>query len=277
MGGEAGEGVATLTATILGCGSSTGVPRIGGEWGACDPSDPRNRRRRCALLIEQAGTGGVTRILIDTGADLREQLIDAGVSTVDAVFYTHDHADHIHGIDDLRVAAIRRRRRVPVHADATTGCELRQRFGYCFETPPGGAYPPILELHEIEPGVSVTVAGEGGPVTVLPFAQIHGDIISLGFRVGGLAYSSDLNALPDASIALLRHLDVWVVDALRWRPHPSHFAVPDALEWIARLAPRRAILTNMHMDLDFATLARLLPDGVEPAHDGLRMALDPRR
>lgn len=264
---------ATLTATILGCGSSTGVPRIGGEWGACDPGTPRNRRRRCSLLIERHANGGTTRVLIDTGADLREQLNDAAVTSIDGVFYTHDHADHTHGIDDLRVLALRRRRRVPVHADPRTAGELRSRFGYCFKTPPRSGYPPILDLHEIGPGAAVTIDGRGGSITALPFAQTHGDIPSLGFRVAGLGYSSDLNGLPGASIDALGGLDLWIVDALRWRPHPTHFSVADALEWIERLRPARAVLTNMHMDLDYRTLARLLPDGVVPAHDGMRLTL----
>jgi phosphoribosyl 1,2-cyclic phosphate phosphodiesterase len=268
-----GDGGDTLTATVLGCGSSTGVPRIGNDWGACDPADPRNRRRRCALLIERRRAGGVTRVLIDTGADLREQLIDAAATTIDGVLYTHDHADHIHGIDDLRVAAINRRRRVPVYADVRTGRELVRRFGYCFETPSGSGYPPILDMHEVAPGDTVTIDGEGGPIEAVPFAQRHGDIDALGYRVAGLAYSSDLNDLPDASLEQLAGLDVWIVDALRWRPHPTHFSVSDALTWIARLRPASAFLTNMHMDLDYRTLAGILPPGVAPAHDGLRVTL----
>jgi len=267
------DGGDALTATVLGCGSSTGVPRIGNDWGACDPADPRNRRRRCALLIERRRAGGVTRVLIDTGADLREQLIDAAVTTIDGVLYTHDHADHIHGIDDLRVAAINRRRRVAVYADVRTGQELVRRFAYCFETPPGSGYPPILDLHEVTPGDPVTIDGDGGPIEATPFLQRHGDIDSLGYRVAGLAYSSDLHDLPDASLARLAGLDVWIVDALRWRPHPSHFSVSDALAWIERVGPRRAYLTNMHMDLDYRTLAGILPSGVEPAYDGLRLTL----
>ena len=263
-----------LTATIMGCGSSTGVPRIGGEWGACDPSEPKNRRRRCSLMIERRGEGGITRLLIDSGADLREQLIDIAATTIDGVLYTHDHADHIHGIDDLRVAAIKRRRRVPVHADQRTAGELNRRFGYCFKTPPGSGYPPILDLHALNPGTPVTVDGDGGPITALPFEQDHGDISSLGFRIGRLAYSSDLHDLSDASVKSLVGLDTWIVDALRWRPHPTHFSVDDAISWIRRIKPAKGILTNMHMDLDYKTLTNLLPRGVVPAFDGMRLTIE---
>jgi phosphoribosyl 1,2-cyclic phosphate phosphodiesterase len=275
MGGDEGGSAAgkRLLFTILGCGSSTGVPRIGGEWGACDPADPRNRRRRCSLLVQRTSAAGTTTVLVDTGPDLREQLIGVGTRSIDAVLYTHDHADHTHGIDDLRFAALAARRRIDIHADERTAALLRKRFDYCFETPPGSFYPPIVRHHLIAPGEPVTVEGKGGPITAMPFLQHHGDIDSFGFRFAGLAYSADLCGLPDASLVHLGGLSVWVVDALRLRPHPTHFCLADALGWIERLAPRRAILTNMHLDLDYATLARRLPPGVEPAHDGLSLSL----
>ena len=187
------------------------------------------------------------------------------------MLYTHEHADHIHGIDDLRIAALRRRRRVPVHADAATGAGLRRRFGYCFETPPGSGYPPILDLHEATPGSPITVDGPAGPITATPFVQSHGDIDSLGYRIGGLAYSSDLNDLPAQSQAVLSGLDVWIIDALRWRAHPTHLSVDEAISWASRLKVPRAILTNLHMDLDYRTLLSVLPANVEPAYDGLRI------
>lgn len=255
---------------ILGCGSSTGVPRVGPDgpdWGACDPDNPRNRRTRCSILVEQDGVV----ILIDTSPDLREQLLAARCGRIDAVLYTHDHADQIHGIDDLRSIAYFARRRLPVFADAITFETLRARFGYCFETPPGSGYPPILDGRIIpEPFGPFSVHGQGGAsVEVVPFAQEHGRIRSLGFRIGDLAYSADVSALDEAAFQALAGVDTWIVDALRDAPHPTHSHVEQSLEWIARVKPRRAILTNMHIDLDYEVLARRLPPGVIAAHDGL--------
>lgn len=260
---------ASLTITILGCGSSGGVPRVGQGWGACDPREPRNRRRRCSILVERRGSSGTTRVLVDTSPDLREQLLDAHVDALDGVLFTHAHADHTHGIDDLRPLAIQHRRRIDVYADEDTFKALHKRFGYCFETPPGSGYPPILNAHRFHDGGEITIEGRGGPIVALPFRQHHGDIDSFGFRFGGLAYSSDVNGLPDSSLPKLRHLDVWIIDALREHPHPSHFTVAEALSHIAAAKPRRAILTDMHTDLDYASLQRKLPDMVEPAYDGL--------
>jgi phosphoribosyl 1,2-cyclic phosphate phosphodiesterase len=259
----------SLRLTILGCGSSAGVPRIGGHWGACDPANPKNRRRRCSLLVERNGPGGVTRVLIDTTPDLRQQLLDAGVGEVQAVLYTHDHADHTNGIDELRSIALNMRQRVPVWADQRTGETLQTRFSYCFYRAPGSDYPPILELNRLMPGQAVEIDGPGGAVAVLPFEVRHGQIDALGFRVGDVAYTPDLNAIPDESLAALADLDVWIIDALRRSPHPSHFTLAESLGWIARLAPKRAVLTNMHIDLDYDTLASELPPHVTPAHDGL--------
>jgi len=263
----------TLHFTILGCGSSPGVPRIDGHWGACDPANPKNRRRRCALLVERFDGDKRTTVLVDTGPDVREQIISSGVDALDAVLYTHDHADHAHGIDDLRILAYRARRRIDVYFDDVTGGILKRRFDYCFETPAGSAYPPILNAHSIRSGQTLTIDGAGGEIEVLPFRQHHGDIDSLGFRFGDLAYSSDLHDLPSDSIALLEGLDVWIVDALRYSKHPSHFSVAQALEWTARIAPKRAILTHLHIDLDYETLRAELPDGVEPAFDGMRLTV----
>jgi phosphoribosyl 1,2-cyclic phosphate phosphodiesterase len=264
----------TLKFTILGCGSSGGVPRPALGWGDCDPSNPKNRRRRTSLLVERRSAGGVTRALVDTSPDLREQLLDTDVDWLDAVLFTHAHADHIHGIDDLRAFFIKRRRRVDVYMDRDTAAALRVRFGYCFQSPPGSEYPPILTDHLLEAGRCETLHGEGGVITALPLLQEHGDISSLGFRFAGLAYSCDLSALPEATIAALEGLDVWVVDALRYRPHPSHFSVDDALAWIERIKPSRAILTNLHSDLDFDRLRAQLPPNVEPAYDGLTIEME---
>ena len=268
-----------LKFTILGCGSSGGVPRPALGWGACDPKNPKNRRRRTSLLVERRGDGGdgngggVTRVLIDTSPDLREQLLDAEVDGLDAVLYTHEHADHTHGIDDLRAIFIKQRRLIDVYMDDYTGRAMRARFGYCFESPPGSEYPPIVMGHRLTAGQPVIVNGQGGPITALPILQEHGDIASLGFRFGGLAYSCDLSGLPAASAAALSGLDVWIVDALRDRPHPSHFSLDDALAWIGRLKPRRAILTNMHADLDYEALRARLPPAAEPAFDGMTLTV----
>jgi phosphoribosyl 1,2-cyclic phosphate phosphodiesterase len=263
----------TLTATILGCGSSTGVPRVGLGWGDADPNNPKNRRRRCSLLVERRNAAGRTCVLVDTSPDLREQLLDAEVEWLDAVLYTHEHADHTHGIDDLRPLTLKRRRRIDVYADVPTARALNARFGYCFVTPAGSEYPPIVTEHPLEAGRPVTITGDGGTIVALPFLQVHGDMGSLGFRFGNLAYSADVSAIAPESLPLLEGLDLWILDALRYRPHPSHFSLADALRWIEQVKPKRAILTNMHSDLDYERLRRELPPHVEPAHDGLRLAV----
>ncbi|MGV1014658.1 MAG: MBL fold metallo-hydrolase, partial [Methyloceanibacter sp.] len=259
----------SLKVTILGSGTSGGTPRIGNRWGACDPTNPKNRRLRCSLLVERETSNGVTAALVDTAPDLRQQLLDANVGWVDGVLYTHDHADHVHGIDDLRMVAFNGNARVNVYYDAHTGQQLHERFRYCFETGANGDYPAILKGHEIEPGKTVKIEGAGGTIEALPFRQRHGSGESLGFRFGGLAYSPDVSDLPEESLAYLADLDVWIIDALRYTPHPSHLTVEQALAWIARVKPKRAILTHMHIDLDYATLLRELPPGVEPAYDGM--------
>ncbi len=261
--------MSTHRLTILGCGSSGGVPRLGPTWGACDPSEPKNRRRRCSVLVERIGRDGRTGVLVDTSPDLRDQLLSARIEGLDAVLYTHDHADHTHGIDDLRMVAYAMKRRLDVYFDAPTRDSLVARFGYCFETPPGSSYSPILKAHDLFAGQEVEISGPGGPLRALPILQQHGDIPSLGFRFGKLAYSPDVSDLPAASIPLLEGLDVWIVDALRPTPHPSHFHLKRALEWIDRLQPKRAILTHMTAELDYATLRRDLPPHIEPAYDGM--------
>lgn len=259
--------------TILGCGSSGGVPRIGPHWGACDPENPRNRRRRCSLLVEQQGEDGSTTLLVDTSPDMREQLLDAEVSTLDAVLFTHDHADHIHGIDDLRMPIYNAQKRIDAYMDEVTRRSLETRFGYCFVQPQGSSYPPILNAHDMSPLVSLTIEGAGGAIEAMPLPQIHGDINSLGFRFGKLAYSPDVSNIPDETLPHLQDLDVWIIDALRYTNHPSHFSVEQSLQWIERIKPKRAILTHLHVDLDYETLRKELPDGIEPAFDGLVVEL----
>lgn len=263
----------TLTVRILGCGSSGGVPRVANGWGDCDPAEPRNRRRRCSILLRRKGDAGVTTVLVDTSPDLRDQMLDAGVSHLDAVLYTHDHADHTHGIDDLRPLVIRNKRRIPVFADIATSETLNRRFGYAFVAPPASDYPPILTEHRLRPLRPVSVDGAGGPIEALPFEVWHGRPRALGFRFGRTAYTPDISAIPEESLPSLEGLDLWIIDALRRRPHPTHFSLDDALGWIERLKPRRAVLTNMHTDLDYRTLAAALPAGVVPAHDGMELEL----
>ena len=268
----------TLSVTILGCGSSGGVPRVGSGWGACDPANPRNRRRRCSILVERTSEAGTTSVLVDTSPDLREQLIDAGVKRLDAVLFTHDHADHVHGIDDLRPLVIHMRRRMPVYADEVTSQTLRSRFGYCFAAPPGSDYPPILDEHRIEHDRPVVIDGPGGPITAVPILVHHGKTDALAFRFDDLAYVNDLSECPPESAAKLEHLDLLILDALRYTPHPTHFSVSEALEFVARVKPSRAVLTNMHTDVDHDTLRAELADGIEPAFDGMRLtaAASPR-
>lgn len=263
---------AKLRFTILGCGSSGGVPRLGGHWGDCDPTNPKNRRRRCSLLVERVTDAGVTRVLIDTSPDMREQLLDANVGVMDGVVFTHSHADHTHGIDDLRQIVYNMRGRLPVWADVPTQTALRDRFAYAFEQLPGSSYPPILDLHLIDG--DVTVSGAGGDLVFTPFVADHGGMDALGFRIGGLAYLPDAVAIPAEGWAVLEGLEVWVVDALRRMPHPTHAHLDLTLEWIARAKPKRAVLTNMHLDLDYATVAAETPDHITPAFDGMVIEID---
>jgi phosphoribosyl 1,2-cyclic phosphate phosphodiesterase len=262
----------SLRFTILGCGSSGGVPRLGGDWGDCDPQNPKNRRRRCSMLVEQTGPEGVTRVLIDTSPDMREQLLSAGVGTLDGVVYTHSHADHTHGIDDLRQIVFNLRDRLPVWADGPTEDALIARFGYAFVQPQGSPYPPILDLRTIGHG-PFQVPGAGGPIEFTPFTADHGAMEALGFIVGGLAYLPDAVAIPEESWAKLKGLKYWVVDALRRKPHPTHAHLALTLEWIARANPERSVITNMHLDMDYETLVHELPQGVEPAYDGMVITL----
>ena len=270
----------TLEAVILGSGSSSGVPRLGGpggagDWGACDPHNPRNRRKRCSILMRRKSPNGETTVLVDTSPDLRQQLLDAHVAKLDAVFITHDHADQLHGIDDLRAIAYLMRRRIDVFGDAGTMDRIRHRFGYCFEMPEGSDYPPILNARTIpHPYRGMSINGAGGEISMEIFEQGHGRVHSLGFRFGPIAYSSDVNRLPEEAFEMLEGVDIWIVDALRYAPHPTHANVATALDWIARVKPRRAILTNLHIDLDYETLKRELPPSVEPAYDGLTLAVE---
>ena len=263
MSGAAGE----LEVVILGCGSSGGVPRGDGDWGDCDPAEPKNHRTRCSLLVRRHGPVGVTSVLIDTSPDLRAQMLAAEVRHVDAVLYTHDHADQVHGIDDLRVFAMRTRRRIPAWMDQATRAALIGRFPYIFESQEG--YPAILDEMAIPPhGQRWAVNGPGGAVPVVTFDQAHGPIRSVGYRIGPVAYSSDVSDLDEAAIEAVHGCDLWIVDALRWTPHPTHAHVDKTLDWIARAQVKRAVLTNLHLDLDYNALKAAVPAHVDVAWDG---------
>ena len=257
-----------LEVTILGCGSSGGVPRADGEWGACDPANPKNFRTRCAALVRRLGEGEQTTILVDASPELRIQTAKAGVKRVDAVLLTHDHADQVHGLDDVRAFYLRQQARIPCFMDAATDQTMMRRFGYIFEGE--GGYPAICDRAAIPAhGTPWQVDGPSGAIPVVTFDQDHGAIRSVGYRFGGVAYSSDVVGLDEAAFEALADLDVWIVDALRHRPHPTHAHLELALRWIDRVKPRRAILTNMHIDLDYDQLRAALPAGVEPAYDGM--------
>lgn len=246
---------------ILGCGTSAGVPSIAHGWGTIDPANPKNRRRRVSIIVEE----GDSRILIDTGPDLREQLLDAAITSVNAVFWTHDHADHTHGLDDLRGLFHTMGHPVPCYGSQQTLDILTRRFGYIFTG--AGGYPAVAEPRLIEGLVQC------GALTILPFEQQHGRIISLGFRIGDMAYSTDLNGIPPESEPYLRGLSLWVVDALRHTPHPTHPHLAQTLAWIDRYQPSRALLTHMDWSMDYDTLCATLPAHVQPAYDGMVIEL----
>ncbi len=281
MNGSIGEG--PFRATILGCGSSGGVPRLGGadgrgDWGTCDPNEPRNRRTRCSILVERAHSteayarAAVTSAVIDTSPDFRAQMLNACVAHIDGVALTHDHADQTNGLDDMRAFAIRARKRLPVWLDRTTAGAVTERFRYCFEQAPGSWYPAILDELTIPPcGKTFEIMGPAGPIPMTPFLQEHGAVNSLGFRIGELAYSSDVIGLPPDSFDILAGVKVWIVDALQIAPHGTHANLEMTLRWIEAVKPERAILTNLHITMDYQTLLGSLPKGVEPAYDGLTL------
>ncbi len=252
-----------MKVTILGCGPSGGVPLVGGNWGVCDPANPKNRRRRPSILIEADGFN----LLVDTSPDLRDQLLDAGTGRVDAVLYTHEHADHVMGIDDLRGVWRATRRIIDVYAAADVLDSLTRRFAYIFEGDRDTEmemYRPICRGHVIDGALTLGPFAE-----ILPLEQDHGICPSLGFRFGDFAYSTDVMRLDDAAFAALEGIDTWLVDAYRRRPHPTHAHLDLTLSWIDRLRPRRAILCHMGAEMDYQTLRRELPPGVEPGYDGM--------
>jgi phosphoribosyl 1,2-cyclic phosphate phosphodiesterase len=267
----------SLEATILGCGSSGGVPRVGGDWGVCDPEDPRNRRLRSSILVRYRAEGKSesTDVLVDTSPDLREQLLRANVGRVDALVFTHDHADQCHGIDDMRAVAYRMRTQIPTYMDAPTAEQLTTRFNYCFEMPEGRVHPPILKtMPLIEHGKAFSVDGPGGAVEILPIELSHGPTPSLGLVFNGaLAYTPDVHDIAHESLNLIHGCDVWICDALRYHTHPTHAHADKSLSWQARTGVPKMVLTNLHIDMDYATLAEELPGSQEPAVDGMVIAV----
>ncbi|HTX49440.1 MAG TPA: MBL fold metallo-hydrolase [Caulobacteraceae bacterium] len=267
---------ATLEVTILGCGSSGGVPRADGNWGVCDPADPRNRRDRCSLMVRRpsgAGPEAWTTIVVDASPEFRLQTAAAGAKRLDALLLSHDHADQAHGIDDIRAFAQRQRARIPCHVNAATEATLLRRFGYVFLGEKG--YPAISDLVPIPPhGTPWRVDGPSGAIPVVTFDQDHGEVRSVGYRFGPMAYSSDVLQLDDAAFEALAGVDLWIVDALRYTPHPTHAHLDRTLGWIERLKPTRAILTDLHIDLDYEELSSRLPPHVTPAWDGMRIELE---
>ncbi len=250
-----------MRVTVLGCGTSSGVPVIGCHCAVCTSGDPKNNRRRCAILIEQ----GPTRVLVDTPPDLRLQCLEAGVDRLDAILYTHAHADHVNGLDDLRAINFIMNRAIDAYGDAVVLARIRDRFGYAFlpPEPERGWWRPALRPVLIDGPFRI------GELLVRPFEQRHGRNPSWGFRIGDFAYSPDVNGLPERAVEELRGLKVWIVDCLRERPHPSHAHLEQTLAWIAELRPERAILTHMNHELDYHELRRRLPAGIEPAYDGM--------
>lgn len=261
-----------IRVTILGCGSSGGVPRLGGVWGDCDPSNPRNRRRRSSILVQRQGREGTTQIVIDTGPDFAHQMLDTGVAVLDAVIYTHPHADHIHGIDDVRQLVFNSGQMMPVWADEPTSQALLERFGYIFETPPGSQYPPVCALNRIDGEIRIN--GAGGLIRLDPFEVRHGNIPALGFRIrgegaGGLVYLPDVSSIPPEAWSYITGAEVFICDALRRTPHPSHAHLARTLDWFARAGTPHCVITNMHLDMDYDAVMADTPANVEPAYDGM--------
>lgn len=270
-----------LEVVILGSGSSGGVPRGDGNWGVCDPENPLNMRTRCSALFRKTTGTGTTNIVVDTSPEFRQQMVMAGVRHLDAVLYTHDHADQTHGIDDIRVFFIQGGRQIPVWLDQATHDSLMKRFGYVFEFQ--NDYPAIASANLIPPhGTRWSVEGAGGAVPIVTFDQAHGNIRSVGYRMGGVGgqggvvYSPDVSDVDEVAMQAVRGADLWIVDALRYHPHPTHAHLDKALGWIAESGVPRAVLTNLHIDMDYEALKKRLPAGVEVGFDGwsARIATD---
>lgn len=267
-----------LEIIILGCGSSGGVPRVSSDWGACDPNEPKNRRTRCSIALQYwQGENHVpfeerTTVLIDTSPDLREQLLQNKINRLDAVLYTHDHADQVHGIDDLRPIAYIGGKRLPVYLDAQTKRSLSTRFGYCFEQPEGRVHPPILEIQDtIKAGNIIKIDGPGGELKLKAIEVSHGNYNVLGFTIfDKIAYTPDVHDIAPEVLKALNGLEIWILDALRYHNHPTHAHADKTLSWAAQTCTKRLVMTNLHIDMDYNTLRRELPSrAYDLAHDGM--------
>jgi phosphoribosyl 1,2-cyclic phosphate phosphodiesterase len=248
--------------TILGCGTSQGVPKIGGHWGVCDPNNSKNRRRRASILIEIAGQ----ILMIDTGPDFIEQCLSADICHLDAILYTHDHADHTHGIDEIRAISQIMKKKIPVFGNKQTLNVLYNRFKYIFES--NNAYPAVAERHEID--LNEFTIDE---VKVQPIELIHGGIINYSYRIDNFCYSTDFNEIPQASEENFYGLDLWIVDCLRYKPHPTHCHLEKILAYVEKFKPKKVLLTHMNWELDYEVLKEQLPDHIEPAYDGLILTI----
>ena len=257
----------SLKITILGCGTSAGVPMIGKGWGLCDSTNPKNRRRRCAIVIENEKKC----VLIDAGPDIKDQLVDFGKTHFDALFITHEHADHIHGIDDLRWVCSEMNAPLKTYARKPVIDALGDRFRYALEAlkPEASSYyKPVLEMIEIKDDIII----DDMKFNVID--QHHGVISSVGYRIGDFAYCTDVVRFNDAQFEKLKGVKVWVVDCLRCSKHNAHANLEQVLEWVELLKPEKTYLTHMDCSMDYATLMRELPDGVEPAYDGMEIIVN---
>ena len=253
-----------MKVTILGCGGSSGTPAVGLGWGKCDPKNPKNSRLRSSILVEN----GETQILVDTSPDLRQQLLNTDVKRLDAVLFTHYHADHLHGVDDLRQINREMNAPIDIYADVDTLRIIDLRFGYVLEPLAENAkmyYKPTLVSHELNDGDVFSI----GSIDIQVFVQDHGFCNTLGFRFGPIAYTTDVVELPDHAFDILKGVDTWVIGTLIDHPHPTHAHVDKALDWIERIHPRRGVLSHLGYGFDYDTLNKRLPDHVEPAFDGM--------
>lgn len=256
--------------TILGCGSSGGVPRLGNNWGACDPNNPKNRRRRCSMLVQRFGRDGLTSVLIDTGPDMREQLLDTDVKNLDAIIYTHDHADHVHGLDDLRMLFLANNRKpLPVYADSQTEKSLQTRFSYAFVQPENSDYPVILTLNPLPQ--KLRIDGAGGVIDIESYPVLHGRGIVQAIKINKTLYTPDISGFFEENPPFIYNLNCWIIDSLRLKLHSAHFNLEQALKWLERADPKQAVLTNLHVDLDYAQLNAQTPAHIQPAYDGLQL------
>ncbi len=268
-----------VRSVILGCGSSGGVPRVGGDWGICDPKNPKNKRSRSSLYVEfwdnkiMPPPQNRTAVIIDTSPDLREQFLSADIQRLDAVLFTHEHADQSHGIDDLRAIAYRMRKQIPTYMDQNTKDHVHKRFHYCFEKPEGRVHPPILALQDLmKGGDTLIIDGPGGALSIKVLQLSHGPTPSLGFIFDErLGYAPDVWDISPNSLTELYDIDTFIVDALRYNDHPTHANADKSLSWLAKIRARRGILTNLHIDMDYKSLSQELPPCAEPAYDGLEI------